>query len=79
MACELSVVQEEACLSGIGNVQDEIMLLRLIAQNVATWAGEVEDTPEAILERACESGIGFIQDETLLLKIIAQNLCSQIT
>lgn len=83
MACELATVQEEACTSGIGKVQDPIMLLQIIAQLTAELlvdaAPGTEITPDAILERACTSGIGKVQDEIMLLKIIAQNNCELVS
>lgn len=83
MACSLTTVQENYCESSIGKLDDEIMLLRVIAQNLAGALQAFDPTadisPEAILERACESGIGRLDDEVMLLKVITQNLCSSIT
>lgn len=79
MACDVDTVLADACTSGIGNVNDELTQLRLIAQLtaeqlVAAVPG-TEITPAAILSRACTSGIGKITDQTVLLQLIAQNLC----
>ena len=83
MACTLTATQTAACESDYGRVDDEILLLRLIAQSAATWLQAVSPgtdvSPEAVLDRACESGVGRLDDELTLLRVIAQNLCSQIT
>ncbi len=80
MACELATVQEDACTSGIGKVQDPIMLLQIIAQLTADIVADTTGlaiTPTAIQSRGCTSGILKIQDEIMLLQIIAQLNCDQ--
>jgi hypothetical protein len=77
--CTLEQIQTDLCTSGIGEVNDPVTLLQIIAQLTAELlvtqdAGAVI-TPEAILERACTSGIGKVNDQKTLLQIIAQNGC----
>lgn len=80
MACSLETVEDNACASGIGEIEDQTRLLRISAQNMATWLAAIspgaEVTVEAIEERACESGIGKLEDQTRLLRITAANLCA---
>lgn len=79
MACDLEVVQSDACTSGIGKVEAQIQLLQIIAQlqaeilQVASPGTEI--TPDAIMDRACTSGIGRVNNPIMLQKIIAQLLC----
>lgn len=75
MPCDLTTVQADLCVSGIGKVTDPITLLQIIAQNTAEASGEADITPAAILARACTSGIGKVTSEITLLTVIAQNLC----
>ena len=80
MACTLATVQSDACTSGIGQVQNQIMLLQIIAQLTADLVVDATGdaiTPSAILSRACTSGILKVQDELMLLQIIAQLNCDQ--
>ena len=82
MACDISTLQSNACESGIGLVNDELTLLRIIAQltaeQVVAATPGTEITPAAIMERACTSGIGKVNDELTLLTIIAQNNCELV-
>lgn len=79
MACELTSVQEAACESGIGTVNDPVMLLQIIAQLLGDIlqadSPATPITPDAIMERACESGIGKVNSPIQLEQIIAQLLC----
>lgn len=82
MPCSLETVQASLCDSGIGDVESEMMLLRLIAQSAADWVVALtpgtEITVDAIMDRACDSGIGNLDNEIELLRVIAQNLCNNI-
>lgn len=80
MACVLATVQTDACTSGIGKIQDPIMLLKIIAQlnaDLVSDATGLAITPAAIIARACTSGIYDVQDQITLLKLIAQLECDQ--
>ena len=77
--CSLTQTQTDLCTSGIGKVEDRVLLLKLIAQLtgdllVATTPG-TDITVAATLTRACTSGIAKVEDEITLLNIIAQNGC----
>lgn len=80
--CSLTTTQTNLCTSGIGTVESQIQLLKIIAQLSAellvTASPSSAITPAAILSRACTSGIGNVQDEMMLLKIIAQTTCELV-
>jgi len=79
MACSLATTQTNACTSGIGKIEDPILLLQLMAQltaDLVTAASPSTATTVAeIVARACTSGIQKVQDEIILLQLIAQNTC----
>lgn len=79
MACLLTDTITNACTSGIGKVQDPILLLQIIAQSQAdillVAAPGTAVTPAAIQARACTSGIGKEQNPITLLQFIAQLNC----
>lgn len=81
MSCNLATVQTDACASGVGKLNSEITLLRVIAQLQADYVNAVnpslDTSPAAILARACTSGIGKETDPVTLLKYTAQLLCDQ--
>lgn len=83
MPCELEAIQDAACASGFGKVQDSTKLLQLIAQNAADWVTALSPgtdvSIEAITIRSCESGFGMEQDSVKLQQYWAQNICDTIT
>lgn len=83
MPCDLNTIQDAACESGFGKVEDSTKLLQLIAQNAADWVEVVspgtDTSVEAISDRACTSGFGKEEDSVKLLQYWAQNVCQNIT
>lgn len=79
MPCSIATTQANGCISGIGKVEDPILLLQLMAQLTAdlvtATSPSTVTTVAAIEARACTSGIQKVQDEITLLQIIAQNTC----
>jgi len=82
MPCDLDTIQDAACESGFGKVEDSTKLLQLIAQSAANWVEAVspgtDTSVNAISARACISGFGKQEDSVKLLQYWAQNLCSTI-
>lgn len=77
MACDLETTQAAACASGIGKLDNPIVLMRAWAQTLADALG-ADDTLAEIQARACESGIGKLDNQIALLQVIAQSLCSSL-
>jgi hypothetical protein len=79
MACSLATTQTNACTSGIGKIEDPVVLLQLMAQLTADLLTAVAPatvtTVAAIQARGCTSGIQQVTNELTLLQIIAQNTC----
>lgn len=83
MPCDLTTTQTAACASGVAELDNQVELLKVWAQSMATWVERTspgtEVTAEAIRSRACTSGIGKMENQVQLLQVTAQNLCNLIT
>lgn len=79
MARNIADIQAALCESGIGKVQNPVLLLQLTAQNAANWvkanSPDADISVQAIMARACESGIARVTDQQILLALIATKLC----
>lgn len=62
--CDLETIQENACVSGIGSVRDEVTLLKLTAQLLCNRAGCGTPSATINLSGAGEAGVNtqFTQD-----------------
>ena len=79
VACDLTTIQSDACTSGIGQENNPIQLLQIIAQLQADLVLQgdagADVSVDAILDRACTSGIGKVNNPVTLNQIIAQLIC----